>query len=591
MKLSGRTVTSLLLTLLICTSLVGSAAAQGEVLVTDQNYVRHDGGTDPAITACSSDATTPEPGGDAGGNRQQNEPSVAINPSNADVLVAGANDYCTVATFADAWMGFYVSQDGGETWVNSLNPGYPTDTSAEGQASPIFGRAGAAGDPIMDWDNEDRLFYGGISFNRTNPNPSGFVTPTNGDVIVSTWEHDPAQPLGMDYLRTVIVGKGTPSAFFFGRFNDKPSLRVDDWEGSPHEGNVYVAWTLFPGAGQDQILFSRSTDHGVSFSKPIKVSKGVASAQGSDIAVAPDGTIYVVWREFAQPARGVENSIVFVKSTDGGQTFSNPQTIQTIIPYDRQDRYVTGSFARDCGDGAFLCESNFVFHRVATLPQTVADAAGNVHVTWEAVVPVADNGDTYRPDGQARVVVTQSSDGGASWSAPTAIDPQGAGHQWWPNLEFDRATGMLVAVYYDSRSDPFYSPNRPPGNKADGTSACGVPAPPVCDVLNTFMATSADGVVWSPTQVSSVGHQPEYELFGDRQVPFHGDYLWIDANDGSVFGVWTDHRDVVPGADIREAPQDGFDVLQCRAAEDELDTCPNAGGLNQNIYGFGANLP
>ena len=53
----------------------------------------------------------------------------------------------------------------------------------------------------------------------------------------------------------------------------------------------------------------------------------------------------------------------------------------------------------------------------------------------------------------------------------------------------------------------------------------------------------------------------------------------------------TDHRDVVPGADIREAPQDGFDVLQCRAAEDELDTCPNAGGLNQNIYGFGANLP
>ncbi|HEX6386120.1 MAG TPA: sialidase family protein [Anaerolineae bacterium] len=591
MRNTGRLATFFLLSFLMSILLVSSVVAQSDVAVTDQNYVRHDGGTDEAITTCSSDATTDEPDGDDGGNRQQNEPSVAINPSNPDVMVAGANDYCTVPTFGDAWMGFYVSDDGGDSWVNSLNPGYPTDTSAEGQASPIFGRAGAAGDPIMDWDNEDRLFYGGISFNRTNPNESGFITPTNGDVIVSTWQHDPTSPLGMDYIRTVIVGRGTPSAFFFGRFNDKPSLRVDDWEGSPHEGNVYVAWTLFPGAGQDQILFSRSTDHGASFSKPIKISKGVASAQGSDIAVAPDGTVYVVWRQFAQAAKGVENSIIFVKSTDGGRTFSNPQRIRTIIPYDRRDQYVTGGSARDCGDGPFLCVSEFVFHRVATLPQTVSDAAGNVYVTWEEVVPAADNGDTYRPDGQARVVVTKSTDGGASWSTPVAIDPQGSGHQWWPNLEFDRATGTLVAIYYDSRSDPFYSVNRPPGNRADGTSSCGVPAPQNCNVLNTFMATSSDGTAWSPTKVSTSGHQPEYEMFGDRNVPFHGDYLWIDANDGSVFGVWTDNRDVVPGEDVREAEQDGFDVLQCRADAESPDTCPNAGGLNQNIYGSGTSLP
>lgn len=584
------------LALMVFSSSLASGNHNPDVLVTDKAYVRHDGGSDSTIASCGSDATTPGAGGDDGGNRQANEPSVAINPKRPNVIVAGANDYCAVATSLDAWMGFYVSTDTGATWVNSLNPGYPLDTSAEGRASPIFGRAGAAGDPIMDWDNDDRLFYGGISFNRTNPNESGFITPTNGDVIVSTWAFDPTQPLKMNYVRTVIVGKGTPSAFFFGRFNDKPSLKVDDWDGSggtpasPHEGNVYVSWTLFPGAGQDQILFSRSTDHGATFSKPIKISKDIAAAQGSDIAVAPNGHAYVVWRQFAFPARGVTNAIMFAKSTDGGRTFSNPKTIATIpIPYDRSDRYDDGSGARDCGDGPFHCQSNFVFHRVAALPQAVADKNGHLYVAWEQVTPVANDGNTYRPDGQSQVVVTKSIDGGLNWTPPAAIDVQGLGHQWWPNLEYDKSTHKLALIYYDSRDDAFYSATRPPGNKANGTSSC-IPAPADCNVLNTFIATSIDGgASWIPHKVSSEGHQPEYEMFGNRDVPFHGDYNWVDAAGGIIYGVWTDNRDVVPGSDIREAVQDGFDVHQCRATPASADTCANAGGLNQNIYG--AKLP
>jgi hypothetical protein len=59
---------------------------------------------------------------------------------------------------------------------------------------------------------------------------------------------------------------------------------------------------------------------------------------------------------------------------------------------------------------------------------------------------------------------------------------------------------------------------------------------------------------------------------------------------GGLFGyfAWTDNRDVGKGSDPREAAQDGFDVKQCRtktAGEFGVDTCPNAGGLDQNIYG------
>jgi hypothetical protein len=563
---------------------IAALSPSSDVAVTDRAYVRHDGGTDPTILGCSDNA----PGVTAGGNRQQNEPTVAINPSNPSIMVAGSNDYCTVPRTADAWMGFYVSTDSGATWVNSLNPGYPGDTSAEGRASPIFGRAGNSGDPIMDWDNENRLFYGGLSFNRTMANPGG-VLQQNGDVIVSTWRYDPAAPLKMNYLRTVIVGRGTPSRFG-GRFNDKPSLRVDDWPDSPHEGNVYVSWTLFPGnAGNDQIMFARSTNHGVSFSQPIKISKRIAVGQGSDIAVAPNGTVYIFWRQFGIGVPGIGNAIVFVKSTNGGATFSDPQVARPIVPYDRSDRYITGSFARDCGDGPFECQSHFVFHRETSAPNAVVDAGGAIYVTWEQLTPAASNGDTYRPDGQSRVVVSKSTNGGATWSAPVAIDSQATGHQWWPNLEYDRSTKTIVAIYYDSRSDPAYSVNRPPGNTAAATSSCNGAF--VCDVLGTYFATSVDGVAWSKVRVHAIGHQPEYEMFGNRDVPFEGDYLWIDANGGTAFGVWTDDRDVLPGTDPRETSFDGFDVHQCRATPTSPDTCPNAGGLNQNIYGARATIP
>lgn len=563
-----------------------AAAAGADVKVTDQaKYTRHDGGSDGTIAACGNDASGPT----AGGERQANEPALAVKHDEPSFVVAGANDYCTVPVTGDAWMGVYTSSNSGGKWKNSLVPGYPGDTSAEGEASPLTGTNSAAGDPLVDWDNDNRLFAGGISFNRTDPNQSGLITPTNGHVFVATYVRSKMAPLGIDYLRTVIVGEGTPSAFFVGRFNDKPSLKVDDWVGSPHEGNVYVAWTLFPGGGQDQILFSRSTDAGQTFSKPIKISTDVASAQGSDIVVQPDGDVYVFWREFEQEPPQVNDEIVFVRSTDGGQTFDAPTTVASIIPHTRADQYVSGGSARDCGDGIFLCVSNFVFHRNGTLPQATADDNGNLYATWEQTDPTPSNGDTYLPDGQGEIVVSKSTNGGATWNTPVEVDDQPLGHQWWPNIEYNKKTDKLGLVYYDSRFDPSYSVNRPPGNLDGGTSVCGVPASAACNVLNTFLATSSNGVAWSPVRVSDAGHQPEYEMFGNRDVPFHGDYNWVDPMGKTFFAVWADNRDVKPGSDPRESVQDGFDVHQCRAANPDGsfgdDTCPNAGGLDANIYG------
>jgi hypothetical protein len=572
--------------------LVAAAVASADSRVTTgSGYVRQDGGTDNVISTCSS--SDPATGASL---RQQNEPAVAVDPADPSFIVASSNDYCGVPTIGDAWQGIYTSTDGGTTWKDSLLPGYPGDTSG---VSTTLARAGDtnSGDPLLDWDNNGHLFAGGIAFNRTATQGGSATTSTNGNMYVSTWTASGSAPLGIRFNRTVIVGKGSSGAYpFAGTFNDKPSIKVDDWSdvfGDKFGGNVYVAWTLFPGArGMNRVMFSRSTNSGATFSKPVILSKNVPNAQGSDIAVAPDGTVYVVWRQFAfSGGSNAGNGIVFVKSADGGRTFTNPKFAFPITPYDRRD----SGGARDCGSLSSLCLSGFTFPRTDTLPQATTDSHGNLYVTYEQLAPAPDNGDTYHPDGQSQVVVRNSSDGGATWSGPTIVDNQSAGDQFWPNLAFDSSTGTLAVIYYDSRADSGYSVNRPPGNDASTPTAknvcilSGVGTQP-CDVLDTYIATSTDGgTTWAPSKVSSVGHQPDYEMFGGRTVPFQGDYLWVDARAGTIYGTWTDNRDVVPGSDPREnanpADGDGFDVKQCRTSPSAPDTCPNAGGLDQNIYG------
>jgi hypothetical protein len=576
----------------VLVAFAAAAAALGDSRVTvSTGYVRQDGGTDTVISTCSSSNSS------SGSNlRQQNEPAVAIDPLDTSFIVASANEYCSLPTTGDAFQGIYTSTDGGSNWTDSLLPGYPGDTS--GVTSTLTGAGDTnSGDPILDWDNSGHLFAGGIAFNRTAFHGSSGKASANGSMYVSTWNKVPTSssaPLGIHFVRTVIVGPGSSGVFPTGGvFPDKPSLKVDDWSilTSPFAGNVYAAWTNFVGnLGQDKIMFSRSTDSGATFSKPIIISKAVANAQGADIAVAPDGTVYVTWRQFAFGPANEGDGIVYVKSTDGGKTFTDPTFAFSVTPYDRSDSYVSGGDARDCGSLTFACLSGFTFPRSALLaPNNTVDSAGNLYVAYEEVSPATDNGDTYHPDGQSKVRVAKFD--GSTWSLQTP-DSQSVGHQFWPNLAFDSSNGTLALIYYDSRADSGYSVNRPPGNDASGKNVCisnGVGTQP-CDVLDTYIATSTNGgSTWTKTKVSSIGNQPDYEQFGGRTVPFYGDYISVDARAGALFGVWTDQRDVVPGSDIREnanpADGDGFDVKQCRTSATAADTCPNAGGLDQNVYG------
>jgi hypothetical protein len=607
------------------TDVAADAAPSTDFAVTDDGaYTRHDGGTDQAIRHCGNPATSPAEddvpndgdvdSNDGGNRRQGNEPTVAIDPTDPDVIVAGWNDYCQT-DLAAGWMGLAFSTDRGTTWADSTLPGYPLDNSAEGRVSPLKGRTDS-GDPLVAFDNDGRLFVGGIAFNRARPQL--------GSVFVSTYGANPG-PAGVsgqlpkDYLRTVIVGqKGTPA--INGIFQDKPMLEVDRSTASPHEDNVYFCWSKFQGLnGRNKIYFARSTDHGRSFSRGHIVSDG--AVQGCDIAVESDGDVYVSWRSFATRAAGQVNGMSVVRSSDGGRTFTKPVRIAAFTPY-----FPNVNGARDCGDGPFFCGGEgYVFHRVPLEPRLTADQTGRVagiFATWNAidpasVVPSTSSYSSATPGtvGRSLVYVAKSTNNGRTWSGGVAVDrsPGDPGHQYFSDV--DAYGGRLVTVWQDNRTDDAYSVQRPIGNRVDAQGRAVATGP---DAVATYAATSTNGTSWTPLgQVSATTHQSQFEMFGSRDIPFQGDYNWVAIADGNgtaagglfAYLTWTDNRQVVPGEDPRETEAeagfvDGFDVLQCRIdlgrSEGEVnrtiplaradapftgDNCGNAGGVDQDIFG------
>jgi len=68
---------------------------------------------------------------------------------------------------------------------------------------------------------------------------------------------------GCHYTSAARVSGSSPAIF-----DDKDAITADANPSSPFHDNVYAAWTKFT-TGGDQIVFSRSTDGGATFSNPL----------------------------------------------------------------------------------------------------------------------------------------------------------------------------------------------------------------------------------------------------------------------------------------------------------------------------------
>ena len=235
-------------------------------LVTGQPY------TDATLSECSQS------------RGRQNEPAVAIDPRNTDVIVGSSNDYCGVYNASSGgipqatgpiWLGYYRSENGGTSFRSSLVPGYPRDTSPYASRAQI--RTASAGDPVLAWDKQGRVFAG----SESSDDPAG-SNKTFGDEWVATYENPGGGTTstsndGKEFKRSVIVAKGSSAPNLLGKFNDKTAIEADRTN-SVCQGDVYFSWSRYSGNGGNSIYFSRSTDHGATFSTPLNLGPSNAGA-------------------------------------------------------------------------------------------------------------------------------------------------------------------------------------------------------------------------------------------------------------------------------------------------------------------------
>ena len=210
-------------------------------------------------------------------------------------------------------------------------------------------------------------------------------------------------------------------------------------------GNINVVWVEPTSA--NNIMFSRSTDGGLTFSAPVNLSNNPGGAFEPSLALDASGNINLAWTGSANFASG-PNDIFFTRSTDGGNSFSTPVDVSGGQP---AGGGFTPSLALDtagnpnlvwsgCFDLACSANSSVFFSRSndrgatfsapvqvsndqTQIPQVVVDPSGNIDVVWYESV---NGGGFLEP-----VLFSQSSDGGATFSTPVTV----SGTTFFPSLE------------------------------------------------------------------------------------------------------------------------------------------------------------
>jgi hypothetical protein len=210
---------------------------------------------------------------------------------------------------------------------------------------------------------------------------------------------------------------------------DKPCI-VTDNSTSPNAGNVYVAWLHFVGCQgatcqTKYIVFSRSTDHGVTWSLPHQISQLNQDVEWPQATVGNDGTIYV---SFQTITNGNLAQHWLATSTDGGQTFTTPQTITPIY----QDLVFNSTYRKNSGPNVVI----------STVPgaEYVYDVYALQKGTGSQIVYVRSN----LPRGQG------------GFSQPVAMNDSQSGQRLFPAAAVD-ANGTLHVSWFDTRNSPIVS--------------------------------------------------------------------------------------------------------------------------------------
>ena len=442
---------------------------------------------------------------------KQNEPTIAVNPTNASILLAGSNDEqrqppCgpgpvrgvgaaanDCSFFPDVGTsGIYRSTDGGNTWTNL---GLLDD-----QASWIASALVSDGDPVIvygpkpngsggfSYANGARAYYATLASYKSGRSP--YPPQKAPELLAVSYSDDNGATWSAPVIATV---KNNPNDF-----NDKESIWADNNSASPFFGRLYLSWTefrsfTFTGNGSEPVMVASSTDGGNTFSAPKQLSPAGNNStgngrQGSAVRSGPDGSVYVAWEQ--------SNTQVIAASRDGGNNWAKEIVISTLT--DIHDPIPGANFRTDS------------FLSIAADPRA---GSSTLYAVW-----------VNRATGGGRVVVSTSTNKGASWGAPVEVSTAAQGYAFFQGL--DVAPNGRVDVGYQAL-------------QATDASTFGAGN---ARIDSWFVSKPASGSWSAPLKISNASSDPAASAQNNLARQFYGDYNTLVSTSANAFFIYTDAR-------------------------------------------------
>jgi Neuraminidase (sialidase) len=403
-------------------SILALAASTSGMAATQTALVQVSGPPPSPLADCSN-----------AGQLGRNYPDAEVEPQAA---VQGKN--MIAMWHQDRWsnggahgIGVGYSTDGGKSWaqttlpVNMCTPGTPDSLSFYQRSS----------DPWVSFGPDGIAYASALSFNRVNNfNAVAAARSTDGG---ATWDN--VQPI--------------PGSVFTlsSQSTDKNSTTADP----TRPGTAYTVWdTLINPTDQPDdnprtqaytgpAYFSKTTDGGQTWSQA-KVILNTGQRQqtiGNVIVVDPrNGTLYdftdlIVPPNTAFQGTRSNDQVAFVKSTDGGDTWTAPQLIAPFNSLGVIDPN-TGQRLR-VGDA---------LEEVAIDP-----ASGQLYVVWESSTNFTKNLNQSSGAWDNEILLTTSSDAGRTWTAPSVVRALASGlPTYTPTVAVNG--GTVAVTYYDNRN-------------------------------------------------------------------------------------------------------------------------------------------
>jgi hypothetical protein len=354
-----------------------------------------------------------------------------------------------------------------------------------------FTTGGRAGDLSgINVDPNDGSFWAANEFANTDP------TANWGTAIVQFWP-------GIRFGTTVQVTDVTP----FTNTGDIPGQSGQVWLNSEVEPWISVdpnnpkhmlgGWQQdrWSNGGARGLVVGVTTDGGNTWTKvPIPnltLTTGGNYKRASDVwtSIGPDGTAYAVSLAITDPTDNIDDAVLVSHSTDGGFTWSNPVVVTT-------------------NNNPNLFNDKESITADPTRP-------GYAYVVWDRL----NSNNAIPTEGPGPALISRTTDGGLTWSAPTPL--------------YDPTDGQTIA------NQLVVLPN---GTLMD----MGVHIVYATNATNIFVATSTDaGLTWSaPVNVSNFSNTGETDPNNGAGIRSGGIIpdVAVDRYTGHVYIVWEDSR-------------------------------------------------